>query len=61
MKYKDFKNTETYLFADVLEVYLKGSIFEFDFDYPEEKLDEMEVVSILSDDSGYVSVELSEV
>lgn len=59
MKYKDFKNTEEYRFADVLEVYSKKTGFEFDFDFPEEELDEMEVVNFLVDNSGYVSVTLN--
>ncbi len=58
MKYKDFKNTEEYRFADVLEVYSEKTGFEFDFDFPEEKLDEMEVVNLIADVSGYVSVTL---
>ena len=58
MKYKDFKNTEIYNNADILEVYSENTGFEFDFDFPEEELDEMEVVNFVVDDSGYVSVTL---
>lgn len=58
MTYKEFKNTETYLTADVLEVYPENSIFEFDFNFPEKELDKMEVVNYASDGCGYVSVTL---
>ena len=58
MTYKEFKNTELYLAADVLEVYPEDSIFEFDFDFPEDELENMEVVGFVCDDSGYVSVTL---
>ena len=58
MTYKEFKNTEIYLMADVLEVYLANSAYEFDFNFPEEELEKMEVVKFVSDGSGYVSVTL---
>lgn len=61
MKYKDFKNTETYRTADILEVYPEDSDFEFDFEFPEEKLDEMEIINIEIDYSGYVKVILRDV
>lgn len=60
MTYKEFKNTETYLMADILEVYPENSIFEFDFNFPEKELDKMEVVNYVSDGYGYVSVTLKE-
>lgn len=58
MTYKEFKNTETYLTADTLEVYPENSIFEFDFNFPEEELEKMEVVEFVSDGCGYVSITL---
>lgn len=56
--YKDFKETEIYKSADVLEVYSAKTGMEFDFDFPEAELEEMEVVNFVCDASGYVSVTL---
>lgn len=56
--YKEFKKTEVYNSADVLEVYSAKTGMEFDFDFPEAELEEMEVVNFVCDASGYVSVTL---
>lgn len=60
MKYKDFKLTDHYLSADILEVYSDKTGEEFPFTFPEAQLDEMEVVNLVVDSSGYVSVTLKE-
>ena len=57
MTYKEFKNSEEYRFADILEVYSEKTGCEFDFNFPEEELDKMEVVET-SCDGGWVSVTL---
>ena len=43
MTYKEFKNSEEYRFADVLEVYSEKTGLEFDFNFPKEELDKIEV------------------
>lgn len=56
MKFKEFKETMEYKTADVLEVFSEKTGVEFDIDFPEEELDEMEVASAYG--SGWVSVTL---
>lgn len=43
MKFKDFKNTDEYRRAVILEAFDVNGI-EFDSNYPEEKLEEMDVL-----------------
>lgn len=57
MTFKEFKNTEEYLLAIVLEVYSDETGLEFDDDFPEKELEKMEVVSF-SAQSGWLSVAL---
>lgn len=57
MKFKDFKKTNDYLTANVLEVYSAETGEEFDDNIPEEKFDDMEVVEY-SYCSGWLSVTL---
>lgn len=57
MKFKDFKKTNDYLTANVLEVYLAKTGVEFDADFPESELEEMTVVDY-SCCSGWLSVTL---
>lgn len=57
MTFKEFKNTEIYRFADVLEVYSSETGIEFDDDFPEEELEKMEVVGF-STQSGWLTVVL---
>lgn len=45
MKFKEYKNTDEYKMADVLEVYSEKTGLEYDVDdYSDEELDELEVV-----------------
>lgn len=46
MTFKEYKNTEDYKKAIMLDVYSIETGYEFDENFPEEKLDEMEVVKI---------------
>ena len=57
MKFKDFKKTNDYLTANVLEVYSAKTGVEFDDDFPESELEEMTVVDY-SYCSGWLSVTL---
>ena len=57
MLYKEFKKTEAYIMADVLEIYDSQTGEEFPADYPEDKLDEMQVKGY-SMQSGWLSVDL---
>lgn len=57
MTFKEFKNTEEYRFADVLEVYSSETGLEFNDDFPEEELDKMEIENF-SVQSGWLSVTL---
>lgn len=45
MKFKEYKNTDEYKMADVLELYSEKTGLEYDCnDYSDEELDELEVV-----------------
>lgn len=56
MTFKEFKNTEEYRFADILEVCVDG--IEVDDNYSEKELEKMNVVHF-SCKSGWVSVDLN--
>lgn len=57
MTFKEFKNTETYQTANILDVYSEETRIEYPDDFPEEKLDEMDVTHY-SSYGGWLSVTL---
>lgn len=56
MKFKEFKETTEYKTADVLDLFSEETGVEFDVNFPEEKLDKMEVESAYGD--GWITVVL---
>lgn len=59
IKYKDFKQTDEYGMANVVEVFSAETGIEFEDDFPEEELDEMVVVET-SCRSGFLSITLKQ-
>ena len=59
IKYKDFKQTDEYGMANVVEVFSEETGIEFDEDFPEEKLEEMVVVETYCH-SGFLSIILKQ-
>lgn len=59
MKYKAFKATMEYKAADIIELISDETGYEFDDDFLEEILDEMEVVEIYNR-GGWLTITLAE-
>lgn len=59
MKYKDFRQTDEYNMANVVELFSEETGEEFDDDIPEEKFDDMLVVET-SCRSGWLSITLKQ-
>lgn len=57
MTFKEFKNTDAYKSADILELVDKDGC-EFEDAFPEDKLDAMNVVTFIAK-SGWISIVLS--